>query len=136
MPVLKGFQVPSKILMTIVLGCTTALLLSCDNQSAKWQTARATTGGNPQLGAAAIKRYGCGSCHMIPGISGAVGLVGPPLSGIGSRIYVAGVLQNTPDNLMRWIENPKAVDEKTVMPNLGVTRKDAADIAGYLYTLQ
>ena len=136
MPVLKGFQVPSKILITIALGCATALLLSCDNQSAKWQTARATTGGNPQLGAAAIKRYGCGSCHMIPGISGAVGLVGPPLSGIGSRIYVAGVLQNTPDNLMRWIENPKAVDEKTVMPNLGVTPKDAADIAGYLYTLQ
>lgn len=73
---------------------------------------------------------------MIPGISGAVGLVGPPLSGIGSRIYVAGVLQNTPENMMRWIENPKAVDEKTVMPNLGVTPKDAADIAGYLYTLQ
>ncbi|MFL6465586.1 MAG: c-type cytochrome [Bryobacteraceae bacterium] len=126
---------PSKILLTIALGCAAAALLGCGNQ-AKWQTARATTGGDPQLGVAAIKRYGCGSCHMIPGISGAVGLVGPPLSGIGSRIYVAGVLQNTPQNMMRWIENPKAVDEKTVMPNLGVTSKDAADIAGYLYTLQ
>ena len=134
MPASKGFRVPSKTLLTIALGCT-AVLLGCGNQS-KWQTARATTGGDPQLGVAAIKRYGCGSCHMIPGISGAVGLVGPPLSGIGSRIYVAGVLQNTPQNMVRWIENPKAVDEKTVMPNLGVTPKDAADIAGYLYTLQ
>jgi cytochrome c len=131
----KGFRVPSKTLLTIALGCAAAALLGCGDQ-AKWQTARATTGGDPQLGVAAIKHYGCGSCHMIPGISGAVGLVGPPLSGIGSRIYVAGVLQNTPQNMMRWIENPKAVDEKTVMPNLGVTPKDAADIAGYLYTLQ
>ncbi len=73
---------------------------------------------------------------MIPGISGATGLVGAPLSGIASRIYIAGVLQNTPPNMMRWIENPKAVDEKTVMPNLGVTPKDAADIAAYLYTLK
>jgi cytochrome c2 len=83
-----------------------------------------------------IQYYGCGSCHIIPGISGAAGLAGPPLSGIASRMYIAGVLQNTPQNMMRWIENPKAVDEKTVMPNLGVTQKDAADIAGYLYTLQ
>ena len=135
MPVLKGFQVLSKAVLAVVLGCAAAILSGCDNQT-RWQTAQATTGGDPQRGVAAIKRYGCGSCHIIPGISGAVGLVGPPLSGIGSRIYVAGVLQNTPDNMMRWIENPKAVDEKTVMPNLGVTPKDAADIAGYLYTLQ
>jgi cytochrome c1 len=38
--------------------------------------------------------------------------------------------------MMRWIENPKAVDEKTVMPNLGVTHQEARDIAGYLYTLK
>jgi cytochrome c len=125
----------SKALLILILGCAAAIISGCGNRT-KWQTARATTGGDPQRGVAAIKRYGCGSCHIIPGVSGAVGLVGPPLSGIGSRIYVAGVLQNTPDNMMRWIENPKAVDEKTVMPNLGVTPKDAADIAGYLYTLQ
>lgn len=83
-----------------------------------------------------IQYYGCGSCHIIPGISGAAGLVGPPLSGIASRMYIAGVLQNTPQNMTRWIENPKSVDEKTVMPNLGVTQTDSADIASYLYTLQ
>jgi cytochrome c len=62
--------------------------------------------------------------------------VGPPLSGIGNRMYIAGVLQNTPPNMMRWIENPPGVDEHTVMPNLGVTHRDAIDIAGYLYTLK
>jgi cytochrome c len=73
---------------------------------------------------------------MVPGVSGASGLVGPPLAGIANRVYVAGVLQNTPENLIRWLENPPAVDEHTVMPNLGVTHQDAIDIAGYLYTLR
>jgi len=83
-----------------------------------------------------VARYGCGSCHIIPGVSGAFGLAGPPLAGIGNRIYIAGVLQNTGPNMIRWIENPPGVDEHTVMPNLGVTHQDAVDIAGYLYTLK
>lgn len=109
---------------------------SCDHRQQAEQIARATTGGSAARGAAAIARYGCGSCHIIPGVSGASGLAGPPLSGIGNRIYIAGVLQNTPDNMIRWIENPPGVDEHTVMPNLGVKRQDAIDIAGYLYTLK
>ena len=51
-------------------------------------------------------------------------------------MYVAGVLQNTPDNIVHWIQNPKAVDEKTVMPVLGVTYQDATDIAAYLYSIK
>lgn len=113
-----------------------ALSLSgCGGNEAE-HIAQVTTGGDIHRGAAAIERHGCGSCHVIPGISGAAGLAGPPLAGIASRIYVAGVLQNTPPNMMRWIENPKAVDEKTVMPNLGVSHQEARDIAGYLYTLK
>jgi len=110
-------------------------LSSCSGNQGQ-HTAQVSTGGDSERGQAAIERYGCGSCHIIPGVSGAFGLAGPPLSGIGNRIYIAGVLQNTPPNMVRWIENPKAVDDKTVMPNLGVTSQDAADIAGYLYTLR
>jgi cytochrome c2 len=109
---------------------------SCTSKANQRHTAQVTTGGDPVRGKAAIARYGCGSCHQIPGISDAVGLAGPPLSGIANRIYIAGVMQNTPDNMIRWIQHPKAVDEKTLMPELGVTDKDAADIAGYLYTLR
>lgn len=108
----------------------------CGCGDSEQHVAEVTTGGNAQRGAATIARYGCGSCHIIPGISGAQGLVGPPLSGIGNRIYIAGVLQNTPGNMVRWIKNPKAVDEKTLMPDLGVTETEARDIAGYLYTLK
>jgi cytochrome c2 len=122
----------------LVVAVTLSLFAAaCTDRAQEEQAiAQAMTGGNAARGAAAIARYGCGSCHIIPGVSGASGLVGPPLSGIGSRTYVAGVLQNTPPNMIRWIENPPAVDEHTVMPALGVTHQDAIDIAGYLYTLK
>lgn len=87
-------------------------------------------------GAIAIAHYGCGSCHSIPGISGATGRVGPPLNGIATRTYVAGMLQNTPANLEHWIENPQSVVPNNAMPNLGLSHQDAIDIAGYLYTLR
>lgn len=38
--------------------------------------------------------------------------------------------------MIRWIENPSAIDPKTAMPNMGVTVRDARDIAAYLYTLR
>ena len=51
-------------------------------------------------------------------------------------MYIAGVLPNTPENVARWISDPKAVDEKTAMPKLGVTGADASDIATYIYSLK
>ncbi len=122
--------------LLLIAGACAVLLSGCSGDRAAERIGQVTTGGDPTRGAAAITRYGCGSCHTISGIPRAVGLAGPPLTGIASRIYIAGVMQNTPPNMLRWIENPKAVDEKTVMPNLGVTAKDASDIAAYLYTLK
>jgi cytochrome c len=87
-------------------------------------------------GAVAINRYGCGSCHTIPGIGGAHGLVGPTLSGIRSRVYIGGSLHNNTANLEQWIEDPHAVNAHTAMPSLRVTSGDAADITQYLYSLQ
>jgi cytochrome c2 len=108
----------------------------CGCEAGNQRAAAAVSGGDPRRGAAAVSRYGCGSCHTIAGIPGAHGLVGPPLTGIGNRLYVAGVLRNTPDNLERWVQDPKAVNEKTVMPKLGVTQQDAIDLAAYLYSLK
>jgi cytochrome c2 len=93
-------------------------------------------GGNPDRGPALIRSYGCGTCHTIAGVIGANGLVGPPLTGIAQRSFIAGVLPNAPENMVRWIEDPKAVDSLTAMPVLGVTPADARDIAAYLYTLR
>jgi cytochrome c2 len=94
------------------------------------------TGGDSERGVAAISRYGCGSCHTIPGVVNAHGLVGPSLAGLGDRMYIAGVLPNAPENLSRWLRDPKSINEKTVMPNLGINPRDAADIGAYLYSLK
>jgi cytochrome c2 len=93
-------------------------------------------GGDAERGVAAIRKYGCASCHTIPGIRDAKALVGPNLTNIAARSYIAGVISNTPEHMMQWIQNPQAVDNKTAMPNMGVTERDARDIATYLYTLK
>ena len=54
---------------------------------------RFTDVGDPERGAVYIEQIGCGSCHTIPGIDGAQGVVGPPLdhmaSGSSSRACCA-----------------------------------------------
>ncbi|RBY82588.1 cytochrome C [Geodermatophilus sp. TF02-6] len=91
--------------------------------------------GDPDRGRTLIAEYGCGSCHVVPGVQNAVGLVGPPLTSFGRRSYIAGELQNNADNLQRWIRDPQDVEPGTAMPDLGVTAIDARDIAAYLLTL-
>src|SRR5690349_6975830 len=110
------------------------LAVGCDESNSQLeQHASALTGGNPHHGRLAIELYGCASCHTIPGIPGADAMVGPPLNGVAQRTYLAGILPNTPENLVRWIENPPAVDPRTGMPNLHLNETDARDIASYLY---
>ena len=92
--------------------------------------------GNARHGKTVIQQKGCGSCHVIPGIYTARGMVGPPLMFFSRRTMIAGELPNTPDNLVRWIKDPKAVEPGTAMPDLGLTDDEARDVAAYLYTLR
>lgn len=87
-------------------------------------------------GKTALQQYACVACHEIPGITGATARVGPPLGGIATRGLLGGVLPNTPENMLRWLRDPRAVDPPTAMPDLGVTERDARDIAAYLATLK
>jgi cytochrome c2 len=112
------------------------LLGACDRDEAAYRQAEILTGGNPRNGPAAMGRYGCGSCHTIAKVRSAVGTVGPPLTGIASRGYLAGRLPNSPDNMIRWIQHPQHVENGNVMPEMGVTDTDARDITAFLYTLR
>jgi cytochrome c len=100
------------------------------------QPAHLVAGGNAGRGEQAIQKYGCGACHVIPGIDNAQGAVGPPLIGFGRRTYIAGEVANTPENLVHWIEVPQSIEPGTAMPNMGITEGEARDIAAYLYTLR
>ena len=104
-------------------------------RSQRRTTAIALTGGSPDHAPALLIHYGCGGCHAIPGVPGARGLVGPPLAGLGKRVFIAGVVNNTPDNLIRWIVNPRELSPRTAMPVTGISEDEARDVAAYLYAL-
>jgi mono/diheme cytochrome c family protein len=91
--------------------------------------------GDAERGRLLMRLHACRSCHRIPGLVGADVWVGPDLAEAGSRRYIAGVLRNTPQNMVRWITDPGHVDPLTAMPDLGVTPAQAADMAAYLYDL-
>lgn len=112
-----------------------ALLLSGCGTSAP-NPERAKGIGDAAAGAIWISRSGCGSCHQIPGIMHADGLVGPPLLHFSKRTIVAGYLPNTKENLIRWIQHPQRLAPGNAMPEAGLTRKQASDIAAYLGGLE
>jgi cytochrome c1 len=97
--------------------------------------AKTVPGGTASAGPAAISKYGCGGCHTIPGVQGANGTTAPNLGGFANRAQIAGTVPNTPENLVKWIQDPPSVKSDTRMPKLNVTEQDSKDIAAYLYTL-
>lgn len=92
--------------------------------------------GDPENGRLLLRQFGCGDCHAIPGVAAAQGNVGPPLAGVAKRVYLGGVLPNSPENMARWIQAPREFDPPTAMPDLGVTEAHARDMVAYLYTLR
>lgn len=129
------------VLVGILVALTAAAVLTYVYQQMRQdieekQAAMAATGGDIEHGRLVLAQFGCGGCHTIPGVEAATGQVGPELGGLARRVYVAGVLTNTPDNLVRFIVDPKAVDEKSAMPRTGINADQARDVAAYLYSLR
>lgn len=116
---------PGLLLMLVWVG-------ACGGEARESQIL-AINGGDAVAGKVAIGKFGCGSCHVIPGVERARGLVGPPLTDLAWRAYIAGRAPNTPKNLEAWIRLPDSVEPGTAMPTLGVSREEARDIAAYLY---
>lgn len=90
------------------------------------------THGNPAEGSKIIQKVGCTGCHEIPGIAAAHGTVGPSLKGFRDRSMIAGVMSNSADHLILWLQDPPSIDPKTAMPNLGLTEQQARDVAAFL----
>jgi cytochrome c len=129
-------------LYAALLGLLTLLSMVIGFNIAFWGLHRQPTlpvwhvpGASSERGRVLIREHACGACHVVPGVRGAVGMVGPRLDRVKERIYVGGVLPNTPQNLTFWISNPKEADPRTAMPGLGVSEEDARHIAAYLYRL-
>ncbi|MGN6582762.1 MAG: c-type cytochrome [Rhizobiaceae bacterium] len=125
-------RLTKSILLVSLLSAAGVALSSCKDEGKKtapFQTASA------REGVTVIKEAGCGSCHTIPGIENADGLVGPPLDHMGHRIFIAGVLRNTPDNMVAWLRDPQRIVPGNAMPVMGLSEKQAQAVTDYLYSL-
>jgi cytochrome c len=72
-------------------------------------------------------------CHTIPDGPGADGKVGGSLAGLRQRVFIAGVVPNTADNLINWIVRPQAFSPRSAMPATGISQSEARDVAAWLY---
>ena len=88
-----------------------------------------------ERGRAAITQYACNACHIVPGVTGSDVHVGPPLAGLARSTLIAGAVSNTPEQMVRWLQDPRSIDPETTMPAMQVNDGDARDIAAFLATL-
>jgi len=84
----------------------------------------------------AFMQSGCIACHRIAGTP-AAGVLGPDLTHIGSRrTLAAGILENTPENMARWLRNPAEVKPGVLMPNMNLDEDTIRTLVAYLESLK
>jgi cytochrome c2 len=92
---------------------------------------------NAARGRELMAQHGCNVCHVIPGVEGPRGALGPDLTGIASRpTFSEGTVKNTRENLVQFIQQPATLNPNSAMPPLGIVPADAEDMAAYLLTLR
>lgn len=107
-------------------------------------SAPATPAPAPAQGAAGaspavtlMQAKGCGACHIIPGVPGAAGMIGPSLEGLmGRDTIAAGTIPNTPENMRKWLKDPPAMKPGTLMLNLALTDQEIDTLIEFLNTLK
>jgi len=78
----------------------------------------------------------CIQCHAIQGLS-TTGHVGPDLTHFASRATLgAGVGDNTPEELKRWLGNPQSLKPGCYMPNMRLIPSQISDLTAYLEALK
>lgn len=98
--------------------------------------ARPPEGATAARGRELFASQGCASCHTVRGTD-ADGRLGPDLTHVASRrTLAAGVLENTPDDLRRWIGDTWDVKNRAKMPPIPLSDEEVDAIATYLETLE
>lgn len=100
------------------------------------QAVPAPADGKAQEGAQLFARGACVGCHTIQGTP-AQAKIGPDLTHVGSRLTIgAGMLDNTPENLARWLRDPQEVKPGNQMPNLRLKESEVEALVAYLRNLK
>jgi cytochrome c oxidase subunit 2 len=109
--------------------------------------------GDAERGRQLFGRSSCIGCHAIGGVPGAVSIVGPNLTHVGTRYTIAGGLYpNDTKHLSYWIKNAPHLKPGSIMPTIGkgqydpvrkntvtvggLTDAEIADIVAYLQALK
>lgn len=106
-----------------------------------WEDAQQQPAPKPVSDAAArglalFRQKTCVNCHTIHGVS-ADTHIGPDLTHFaGRRQFGAGIADNTPGNLRRWLTNPQQIKPGCLMPDFHLSDADAQNLAAYLETLK
>lgn len=129
-------RMPPSAAPTLFVVIGALVVIACACVCARSPARAPIVGGDAARGAVVIAGAGCGACHAIPGVRGARGVVGPPLDGFAERAFIAGEVPNAPEELVRFLINPRAVEPNIAMPALGLDAQQARDVAAYLYTLR
>ncbi|HEY0735398.1 MAG TPA: cytochrome c oxidase subunit II [Herpetosiphonaceae bacterium] len=123
------------------VAATTAATVVATANAAETTTPQAQPTSLEAQGYQLFQQKGCVGCHAITGYPGAVSRVGPDLTHVGSRQHiVAGWLENTPENMRRWLRDPNEVKPDNVMGTaikLGTLRDEEIEaLTAYLESLK
>ena len=87
-------------------------------------------------GSQAFMQGGCIACHAVRGTV-AQGVLGPDLTHVGSRRRIAaGILENTPENMERWIKDSRGVKPGSLMVVPELDDETVRRIVAYLQSLK
>jgi cytochrome c oxidase subunit II len=106
-------------------------------QRAQLQPGLAATSAAAAKGLALFQTSTCINCHAIRGVTGADAHVAPDLTHVASRKQLgAGILENTPANMRRWLKNPQLIKPGALMPDFNFTDQELDQLREYLETLR
>jgi cytochrome c oxidase subunit 2 len=77
----------------------------------------------------------CVNCHRVRGTT-ARGTYAPDLTHLMRRRTLAsGMIENTPENLELWVDDPQKIKPGCLMPAFGLSEGERSDVVHYLRTL-
>jgi cytochrome c oxidase subunit II len=105
-------------------------------EQAQQQPAVKPASDSAARGLALFQQTSCISCHAINGTTAAA-RVGPDLTHFASRQQLgAGIADNTPGNLRRWLADPQRVKPGVKMPDFKFTDEQVTELVDYFETLK
>jgi cytochrome c oxidase subunit 2 len=83
-----------------------------------------------------VTSHACAACHTVRGTS-ATGTLGPDLTHVASRLYIAaGLLPTTQGSLAAWIVDPQTIKPGNNMPMIPMGADDVTFVSAYLASLK